>query len=899
MTTGSALNGKPYAGNQHVRFGEGEIASSAAPRRSRRICHALFPLLALTSLLAVADEPGNLLADYEFEDLGRTWGVDVAKIERGRIESFRGVYAPLNYIVGKSPMALSQKVSVKPGADYVAGCVHFGAYDGAVSLAVGEMSAEAVLPSVKEWGDGRLFLNSGTNTSLTVSATLKNEGRIGRIFLRPRNERDPWPSGVPEADMPPEVPNGSFETGLWGYQISSWEDVRYTLATTRAVTIDSSTAAEGRRSLRIDFPEMPTNVVTKVLVRSVPYVVSTNAQYVVRFFAKADREATLDLQGSPFYGLKIPQTWTEYRSKPIRIAPQPHAGPNHSRLIFKIAANGAHVWLDGVKIERVGMPAKATAPEAGVWFDRPFKLFEVGSPVQVRLAVADVGAGAFDGSAILDVTDIDGNAVHSESRACAFPGGGSMESSAVLPSGNTGYYHAVLTVKDAAGAVVASNATTYAVLPKPNDLPYADSDAGEYVRLFEWGNGKVASRGEYNSKNGASFDETLDALQMMGVKWLRIMGLGQWFNTEIERGRYEFVFESVLDRIREKNMGVFVEMLAHGIPDWSRSKPVDHRVLRGYALPDIDAVRQFARVFARHYRGRVDAVNLINEMDGLQPEEYLPIFRAVRAGFDDAGGGIDLQGPGWELPPPDADAGHWTKRAFDLGLGELSDGFGIHQYDFGHWTEDVSHLSSVPIEVRHFRKGRTWAEDAALAIRHYKERNPGKPVWDSETGNHFNTYAPWMKFPTEVKRDWYTERLAAARMIRYSVLKRSYGVTRWFHFMHMFFLQYHALDVINIDGTPRSGVAALAVFRKAMDGARYVSGGRIGETRAYEIVFRRPDGRRIAVAWDAEHETEKRPHRAPFPAEAYDMEGKRIRGDQIDGSPVYYLEIPAQTSSGS
>jgi hypothetical protein len=33
MTTGKALNGKPYAGNPHVRFDEGEVAPAATPRR--------------------------------------------------------------------------------------------------------------------------------------------------------------------------------------------------------------------------------------------------------------------------------------------------------------------------------------------------------------------------------------------------------------------------------------------------------------------------------------------------------------------------------------------------------------------------------------------------------------------------------------------------------------------------------------------------------------------------------------------------------------------------------------------------------------------------------------------------------------------------------------------------
>ena len=33
MATGKALDGKPYAGNPHVRFDEGEVASAAKPRR--------------------------------------------------------------------------------------------------------------------------------------------------------------------------------------------------------------------------------------------------------------------------------------------------------------------------------------------------------------------------------------------------------------------------------------------------------------------------------------------------------------------------------------------------------------------------------------------------------------------------------------------------------------------------------------------------------------------------------------------------------------------------------------------------------------------------------------------------------------------------------------------------
>ena len=37
MATGKALNGKPYAGNPHVRFDEGEVASCTAEASLRRV----------------------------------------------------------------------------------------------------------------------------------------------------------------------------------------------------------------------------------------------------------------------------------------------------------------------------------------------------------------------------------------------------------------------------------------------------------------------------------------------------------------------------------------------------------------------------------------------------------------------------------------------------------------------------------------------------------------------------------------------------------------------------------------------------------------------------------------------------------------------------------------------
>ena len=54
MTTGKALNGNPYAGNPHVRFDEGEVASAAMPRRGSLLYNSRREFIQNTLLASVA-----------------------------------------------------------------------------------------------------------------------------------------------------------------------------------------------------------------------------------------------------------------------------------------------------------------------------------------------------------------------------------------------------------------------------------------------------------------------------------------------------------------------------------------------------------------------------------------------------------------------------------------------------------------------------------------------------------------------------------------------------------------------------------------------------------------------------------------------------------------------------
>ncbi len=70
MATGKALNGKPYAGNPHVRFDEGEVAPAATPRRGS-LLYKKMTMVAVCVALAVALTGCGKSAKDKSESRGR------------------------------------------------------------------------------------------------------------------------------------------------------------------------------------------------------------------------------------------------------------------------------------------------------------------------------------------------------------------------------------------------------------------------------------------------------------------------------------------------------------------------------------------------------------------------------------------------------------------------------------------------------------------------------------------------------------------------------------------------------------------------------------------------------------------------------------------------------------
>ncbi len=88
MTTGKALNGKPYAGNPHVRFDEGEVASAAMPRRGSLLYKTKMIVVAALAATSVQAE-FKINRSVMSEEYWKIWNDDAQRRIDADIEKYR------------------------------------------------------------------------------------------------------------------------------------------------------------------------------------------------------------------------------------------------------------------------------------------------------------------------------------------------------------------------------------------------------------------------------------------------------------------------------------------------------------------------------------------------------------------------------------------------------------------------------------------------------------------------------------------------------------------------------------------------------------------------------------------------------------------------------------------
>ena len=652
--------------------------------------------------------------------------------------------------------------------------------------------------------------------------------------------------------------NDSFETGPYGWRMFFDEDPRFSNAQTRGIFLDALTAGHGKYSLRIQKSEMPAVLRKKNLfnMRSMPLHIDNQEEYVFSFMAKADKPTTLSV-AFPYKSIgnfRVTDSWQRFYSTPVKPGRWYH-NPNYNEIRITSPLDGTVVWLDAFMLEkRKGSPFQPYSEfETGIFFPDTYKIFPENGKRDIQLMAAS-HRKAIAGNLELKISDLFDNTVLRETKPVSLAPGNPVHISRQIGMDRPGYFRAEITLKDRNGKKLAENITTYAVLAPPRKIPYGKSWCGILSGLDESGrNG--SNFAAVRLHGSSSLDDTLDILQLIGYKWIRIMGIGNWRNTEPVRGSYEWKWDSFVDTIKKHDMGILAEFLSHDAQPWSNSGVIVKEKLQGgfHYTAKAEDVARFSSDFARRYRHRIDSINLMNETNGYPPEEYLKIIKAVYRTFKKEAPEIIVQGPGYPsntlpLLENEGKDNTWITKALKLGLNDFNDVMGIHPYDTGH-AHTLGHVSQDCAELRLTGNNRTFAEQRRLQVQKFKKEFKNNRIWDSESGAIFNTLPKWMNSPAEIRFPWYSERVAASRMIRWNILRMAMGIERHFHFM---FLSesagYHTLDIVNMDGTPRAGVAPLSTFYRLFDGSRFIGSRKIDGTHIY--VFQDYDGHAVAACWN-------------------------------------------------
>ena len=178
MATGKALNGKPYAGNPHVRFDEGEVASAATPRRGF-LLYTTGKKLRLTVIVAAAIISSVALGEtYSWKYVTTRTSADNTPPASPAWHSF-GDYN--NWAVGTTYTGDNPNAAV-PGAD---DAIYFGKVSdyyrkiACFDLGGNPYTVKDILGGTSQWVPYLMLLTNGT---FTVTGSFTNNSTHVHLY---------------------------------------------------------------------------------------------------------------------------------------------------------------------------------------------------------------------------------------------------------------------------------------------------------------------------------------------------------------------------------------------------------------------------------------------------------------------------------------------------------------------------------------------------------------------------------------------------------------------------------------------------------------------------------------------------------------------------------------------
>ena len=616
--------------------------------------------------------------------------------------------------------------------------------------------------------------------------------------------------------LPPQkgnlLPNSSFETGTHPYRASNM-----------SLRLDDTTKVHGNFSACFDaFSWTGMTVLTSGLFLARPQITHTFSLWLkserqgvnVRFGVYSAYVGGSQPYEPIFYGIeKEAQLSTEWERYQVtgKLPPSP-SNFYFVRIAIK-ASQPTKVWIDAMQLEE---GEKATSfrlhspVEVGLTTDKPFHLFRLGEPVQVRLSAFAEDQTIQTFPLTVTVTDVWEKVV--------------FKRQIVLPSRQTqrtltfslplGSYR--VSAIDRKGKVL--DEQVIAVLPK-----FEGSESmGIHVGANETG---------------------VALAKALGCRWVRILdacAVTHWDIVEPKQGQWAFERERWIDDAIEvyRQGGLKVLGLLFRTPLWASSgESVNH------PPKDLEAWRRYVRKVAEHFKGRIDAWEVWNEPYGLglfEGKEGLYLQMVAIAAEEvkavDPQAKIVAPCTYWQL---DNVIG-WTKRLIGMGFLKFVDIFSFHGYD-GYRPSDFERVRSW-----------SWADGKR------------RPIWNTEQGVVSQSF---YRFLPDAYDDPYTRwiaggqtpraREAAALLVKAYVSSLAAGCEKFFQYWAVpedsMLPRLKSMSLLEFDNALRPKAVAWAVAGWILNGSKAVKVEREGNL--WLVEFQRGNTA-VTVMW-----SENRPER--------------------------------------
>jgi len=701
--------------------------------------------------------------------------------------------------------------------------------------------------------------------------------------------------------------NPSFEIGIDGWA-SSFIDKPNEHTTGGKISLDASDAAHGKYSLFIQKPaakDLSNGAVNLFKLRTMLTQINAGKTYSLSFMARADRPTQMKASFAydSFGTFSLTPQWQEFRASTL--CSKTYYGVNSNRLVFYSSYDGATIWLDKIQLEENKSCTEFQYPvkyEIGteLYKDR-YKIYSLNDKIYARSILSSYVAQPQKVQYVCNVKNYKNQEIWHDRKKITLKPDSPTELLFNLPSSRYGWFVVETKIMTEDNMILGSTATTYAVVPEAKEIPAEQSWFGLYsgdANCLRKGR-----KGAYIILTSGTYAERLGVYRKLGFHWLRNMPIGCWANIEPEEGSPDWsIWDTTIDMIKSQGIKILVDFMSWDRPKWAEAK--DKKASHGL-VARLEPAAKFARQFAAHYRGRIDAIQLMNETGGYSPLDFYELAKAIHPVFKKYAPEISLNlpsNPSSCLPLPGGDNYTWVGKVMNMGLTRFTDVVDIHPYIDGHAKGRVSALSKIPQEANLIGKWGSRGETLTLSLKEFREKYGNIPIWDSESGFVFNTSAPWMKTSEESEAQWYTPAVAAGRMVRWGIEKMGMGMSRQMYFMFYLNLPYHGLDLMNSDMTPRPGVPAYAAFAKMLDGAKHIQKITIGSDTWIHLF---KDGKNtVAVYWNYNLENKDAGSLVlagkPFSYELFDMMGNQLNSKPgsllLESTPIYLVsDAPFET----